>query len=603
MKMRRPANVRRAALLALGVFLGRGAQADTILEFDNQTTNQDVSQSFGDYAAASSDGVSVVGFGTPNIGLTWQATGPADAVWQYYNDSVWSAAQLNDSTVGSTFDIVFTPNNPSARVVVESFNFHPYYNSSERFTYKVSLLSGATVVSGPTNLTFLSDSTKNHPITFNYTGALGQTLKLKIDRLASTLGAGEVEGDPFDIAVDDVRFAQLPETVFPAGPLVVSTSPADGQTGVAAVYYPYQASITNGETTLVASSIRLRFDGSPVSPPAAISSGDGVTNVSYLATALLGSGSTHTYTLTYDDNLGLTYTNEVQFTAANYATLPAAYANPPGSGVTPGFTFRTVLAPQDTTNILASSIARARAQLAGTLIDPSNSLPYTNAAPPGPNADGSYNIDTVLNYNDNGGVAGNFGGDLTFPGLDFGPYDWFSCEGLLNLELAAGYYRLGVNSDDGFEVDATPPPGLPGSPIMLGIFDNGRAAADTLFDFLVPTAGVYPFQLIYFESQGSASCEFFSVADLATGEKILINEVANPSAIKSYRVLKPRIVSIARSESNAVVSWVYGTPPFQVQFTPSLTNPAWNNVGSPTTSTTANVPIQPGAGFIRVSGQ
>jgi hypothetical protein len=602
MKMKRSAKIRRVALLALGVFLGRGAQADTILEFDGQPTNQGISQSFGDYAAASSTGVTVVGFGTPNVGLTWEASGAPAAEWQYYNDSVWSAAQLNDSENGSTFDITFTPNNPGAQVVFESFNFHPYYASMERFTYEVSLLSGATVVSGPTNLTFLSDSTKNHPVSFNYTGTLGQTLKLEIKRLASTLGAGEVEGDPYDIAVDDVRFAQLPETLFQAGPQVVSTTPADGQTGVAAVYYPFVASITNGETTLVAGSIGLKFDGNPVSPPPSISSAGGLTTVSNLATALLGSGSTHVYTLTYNDNVGSTYTNQVVFTAANYATLPAAYANPPGSGVTPGFTYRVVLAPQDTTNILANSIARARAQLAGTLIDPSTGQPYTNAAPPGPNPDGSYNIDTVLNFNDNGGVAGNFAGDTTFPGLDFGPYDWFSTEASLNLELQPGYYRLGVNSDDGFEVDATPPPGVPGSPIVLGIFDNGRAADNTFFDFLVPTSGVYPFQLIYFESQGSASCEFFSVADLANGDLILINDT-DPRAIKSYRVLKPRLISIVRSGSNAAIEWAYGTPPFQLQLATNLTNQVWNDTGSATSNRTANVPIQPGAGFIRVRGQ
>jgi hypothetical protein len=311
----------------------------------------------------------------------------------------------------------------------------------------------------------------------------------------------------------------------------------------------------------------------------------------------LTSGS-HLYTLIYADNLGAFYTNDVQFTV-NFATLPPAYAIPPGSGITRGFTYRSVAVYPDTTNTLASTIARAKAQLDGTLIDPSTGTPYTNSATLGPNADGSFDIDTILNFNDNGTAAGHFPDDQLFPGLDIGPYNWFSTEARLYLDLPAGYYRLGVNSDDGFQVNVTPPQGVSGSPITLGAFDNGRGAADTLFDFLVQTSGIYCFQVIYFESDGSASCEFFSVTNLATGDKILINDLADANAIKSYRVLKPRITSIVPDGSNVVIQWAYGIPPFQVQFKNDITG-TFSNVGSPTLNRTATVPIQPGAGFIRV---
>ena len=137
MKMKRFATFRPVALVALGVFLGRGAQAETILDFDikpvDQGQNANIIQSFGDSAAVSSDGVTVTGFGTPNIGLTWQGT---DGQWQYYADSVWAAGQLDSSGVGDRHELVFTPNNPQAAVVIKSFNFHPYYLSTERFTYE-----------------------------------------------------------------------------------------------------------------------------------------------------------------------------------------------------------------------------------------------------------------------------------------------------------------------------------------------------------------------------------------------------------------------------------------------------------------------------------
>jgi len=632
MKIRKLRNLRAGALIALGVFLGRGAQADTILDFASLPPGQvnncntacgGILQGFGGYAAASSAGVTVAGFGTPNIGLMWGAIGASDTHWDYYLNWLTDpgAGQLNNSDVGYLHDLTFAPNNALASVVIESFNFFPYYVSTERFTYDVSVLAGTNVVSGPTNYTFVSDATNDHPVSINFTGAPGETLKLRIARVPSTLGAGEVEGGAYNIAVDTIKFAQLPATAFPAGPQVVLNTPAaeqtnvvavydppvmpvDDQTGIPAVYYPFVASITNGDTTLVASSIRLKVDGSLVSSPPSISSAGGLTTVSYPGTNLLSGSGFHTYTLTYSDNLGATYTYEAEFSSI-FATLPAAYALPSGSGVVRGFTYRSVSANSQvlTGTSLPSSIARAEAQLNGTLFDTNTSQPFTNDAVLGPNADGSYNVDAVINFSDDGFDEGDFPNDQPFPGLPNWPYNWFSTEALLYLDLPAGYYRLGVNSDDGFEVTATPRQGISGAPIVTGVFDNGRGAADTLFDILVPSSGIYPFRVVYFQSAGYAEEEFFSVTNFATGGKTLINDTNYSNAIIAYRGLAPFITSIVRSGSNAVLNWAYGTPPFQVQIKTNLTDAAWSNIGSPTTNSTASIPIQSGTRFFRVFGQ
>ena len=619
MKIKKLKWFRTGALLAIGVFLGRGAHADTTLTFDADAATCTPPQvenpnappgitNFGNYAAASSGGVSVSGFGTPNIGIVWGGIPSPETRWEYYNNpgTPWAGAvQLQGTFVGSTEELTFVPNNPSAGVVLESFKFDAYYNDTERFTYDVSVVSGTNILSGPTRISFLSDGTANHPVNLNYTGAPGQSLKLKLVRVASTLGAGETEGGAYNNAVDDIAFAQTPATTFPAGPQVVSVTPADDTTGLPANSLPpYEATIANGPTLTVAAPIQLKLDYHPVSPPPTITPlGGGLTSVSYPGAASLLSSGSHVYTLTYADNLGGFYTNEVVFSTI-YTTLPAGYALSPGSGVTRGFTFLTVSASTEATN-LDSTIARAKAQLSGTLTNPATSLPYTNSATPGPNADGSYNIDTVLNFDGDGFDQGDFLNDLTFPGLDpFGvPYIWFSTEALFYLDLPTGYYRFGVNSDDGFEVNSLPPQGGSGPPIQLGVFDNGRGAADTLFDVLVTTSGVYPFQVIYFQSTGRSTEEFFSVTNLTTGDKVLVNDVTDSNAIKSYRVLKPRITSIARSGPNAVVGWAYGTPPFQVQFKTNLTDTVWNTIGAPTANRTATVPIQTRTGFIRVFGQ
>src|SRR5207245_11345612 len=147
---------------------------------------------------------------------------------QWYVDSVWAAVQLDNSAISNRHELVFTPNNLAAAVVIKSFNLHPYYVSTERFTYDVSVLDGTTVLSSQTNLTFLSDGDKDHPVSINYTGSTNQTLTLRISRVASTLAAGEIEGDPYDIAVDDIIFAQLRATQSSAGPQVLSVTSATG---------------------------------------------------------------------------------------------------------------------------------------------------------------------------------------------------------------------------------------------------------------------------------------------------------------------------------------------------------------------------------------
>ena len=198
------------AASAVGVFLGRGAQADTVLDFNSfppgQGNNSPIIAGFGSNAGASSPGVSVFGLGTPNIALAFQGSGAGSGTsvtrWDYYIDAVWSAGQLNGSRAGEFHSLVFTPS-LSAAVSIGSFNFHPYYASAETFDYHWSVLDGANVLASGSS-SFGSDGTANHPVTINFTGNLGEALTLRWDRVGGT-------GDGQNIAVDDIRFAQVPE--------------------------------------------------------------------------------------------------------------------------------------------------------------------------------------------------------------------------------------------------------------------------------------------------------------------------------------------------------------------------------------------------------
>ena len=77
------------------------------------------------------------------------------------------------------------------------------------------------------------------------------------------------------------------------------------------------------------------------------------------------------------------------------------------------------------------------------------------------------------------------------------------------LDLAKGSYQLGVNSDDGFQATIGSNFGDLGSQV-LGEFNGGRGASDTLFDIVVTEAGLYPFRVLWFEGGGGANVEIFS---------------------------------------------------------------------------------------------
>jgi hypothetical protein len=339
----KPIRLNLLAATAVGVILGRSAQADTILTFDARPAGQDnnapIIQSFGDNVGGSKAGITAIGFATPDIALSW--SGPdGGGRWDYYVDPVWSAGQLDGSGVDTTHSILFTPE-PTAAVNIKSFNFHPYYNNGLEYIYTWSVTDGANVLTNGGPLLVACDATKNHPVNINYSGSLGQALTLRITR---TGGNDNTQ----NIAVDDIRFAQLPEVL---GPYITSIAPAPGQNPTSPDA-PFDATLANGVSALVPNSIRLSLNGSTVSP--SVTTVAGSTSVSFKPPALLPSKSTNQYTLTYRDNNNppQSYTNLVSFVIAPYANLqlPAPLHfqnfNSVGEGMLPaGWTVQNFTSP------------------------------------------------------------------------------------------------------------------------------------------------------------------------------------------------------------------------------------------------------------------
>src|ERR1043166_3267749 len=251
-----------------------------------------------------------------------------------------------------------------------------------------------------------------------------------------------------------------------------------------------------------------------------------VTSVQY-APPQLASGSTNNVVVTFADNSGspVTQTNQFSFVVVTYPTLPTNYLATVDTNK-PGFSQRVFQGGTTT----VGSVAAAENLLAGLLINPANGQPFPNTAQT--NTDGTYIFvqTNVLNYNVNAPTnatsAGNFTNDAQFPGLPGtnGSLVNVAMEVLTYLYLPAGPYTFGVNSDDGFRLSSIA--------TQVGVFDAGRAAADTTFSFAVAQTGYYPFRLVYFQGTSLASLEWFSI--LPSGQKVLINDTNTPGAIRAY---------------------------------------------------------------------
>ncbi len=162
-------------------------------------------------------------------------------------------------------------------------------------------------------------------------------------------------------------------------------------------------------------------------------------------------------------------------------------------------------------------------------------------------------ISGVLNWDQASGAQGNFNAGNGFPESPIPgiPGTTGNDENVIGevftwLDLPAGLTRLGVNSDDGFTLSVGASPLDFFGKITAGVFNGGRGASDTQFDIAVPTAGLYPVRLLWWEGGGGANLEFFSVKP--DGTRVLINDTVDAAAIKGYYSgvpLNPSIHAIA----------------------------------------------------------
>lgn len=332
-------------------------------------------------------------------------------------------------------------------------------------------------------------------------------------------------------------------------PLVTQLEPASGATQHYAprgLRFRATSGLAGG---IPEGNVKVVLNGADVSAALTIA---GTAQDRQVAYAGLAAGLSYTGTITVRDAIGRETVVALEFDTLPPYTLSAAHAYPVSAAVASSSGFRARIVQAYDAPILVNTADRAEAQLAGTLIDPNTGEPYPNlATPSSDNPDGSYNRE-IVNWSvqaEQGAERGSFQApnfpDLPVPGLSHNFN--YTIEVLAYLELAPGRYRMGVNSDDGFVVSTGVHP-RDRLAVVPGRFDGGRGAADTLFQFEVSEAGLYPFRLLYYQGDVDGNVEWF-FADPVTDEKILINDRSRPGAVRAWRQIsvpdRPYILSLS----------------------------------------------------------
>ncbi|MDB6037876.1 MAG: hypothetical protein JWM99_1717 [Verrucomicrobiales bacterium] len=301
--------------------------------------------------------------------------------------------------------------------------------------------------------------------------------------------------------------------------------------------------LQDGSSQVTPASVKLTVNGATVTPVTA--KANGLTTITYSPTPPFSpAGSTNSLTLVYTDGLG-SKTNTVSFITGPYVVVPTAFQVAANLVDTtkPGFKVKPYQVASGQPNTMqwteemflglhGTNIADLTQTIDGQPID----------------ANGYYTVTGVVNWDKESGNDGNFQTssgytDSTLPGQPAGDgsgtYNNDGEEVLTYMRFAAaGFYTMGVNSDDGFKVStlASAPNDVlnKANAVQLGIFDAGRGAADTLFSFYVPQAGIYPFRLLWENGGSGANCEWFSVQP--DGTKVLINDpdATNTTGIKAF---------------------------------------------------------------------
>lgn len=233
------------------------------------------------------------------------------------------------------------------------------------------------------------------------------------------------------------------------------------------------------------------------------------------------------------------------FTVRAVPTVPPSLALPASAVNTANVGFLVKTRQQDSGESMNNDTYRGLVHIAG-LIGPTNTADLALFTGPG-----GYYVETgLINYTGNGndGFIDDLIGfpDATVPGIPgtaTASGDNYVQEILTVLNLSAGLHAMNVNSDDGFLLTIGNPAEGFNMPVVVGEFSGGRGVgggvgSGTTFYFNVPTAGLYPARLIWYEGGGGDGIEW-SEAGIDSNGFITtyrpINDLSTPGGVAAYQ--------------------------------------------------------------------
>lgn len=235
-----------------------------------------------------------------------------------------------------------------------------------------------------------------------------------------------------------------------SAPFVALVQPYPASTGNSPTV-PVEVWLKDGSVAVQDASIALTLNGVAGTP--AVSRSGSTVKATLASSALLPAGSTNVAVLTYQAaGAGTTVTQTWSFVIENYATLPTSVVTAVGTGdaAKPGFNVKTWQTETRGANAptIPNNLEFTEGILAGLLTP--NLADLTGFV------SGVYTETGVVNYSIAAGDAnGNFTPDLAHPGIPgtTGSTENYAAEFTTFVQFpAAGYYRMGVNSDDNFRV-------------------------------------------------------------------------------------------------------------------------------------------------------
>ncbi|MCX8108882.1 MAG: hypothetical protein N3G20_08765, partial [Verrucomicrobiae bacterium] len=336
-----------------------------------------------------------------------------------------------------------------------------------------------------------------------------------------------------------------------AGPYVSNLRPLRGATTVPGNVV-VMAEISHGSVQVDPATMKMKLNG--VEVPATVTTAGSKTTITRSGTDLLPSGSTQTVRVEFTDKSTppKAYSFEWSFTVATYTVLGEDLWTAPGTGDPNkrGFKAR-VWQVEARSNTMVNRIYRAEQELVGAA--------GPNVADLSAAINGWFYLD-VINWDQDLANNGNFGAakyETLIPGIPgtTGSTDNIAAEIITYVEFpTAGFYAMGVNSDDGFKVTATDTAPaynygliISGDPSVAGIYHAVVAPATTA----KPITSVITGKLVYMNPAQGCSAAVNAAA--LRGNIALIDRGACQFSTKLKNALDAGAIAvvIANNAANA----------------------------------------------------